>query len=100
MRTAARFLLAFLALAQFLDVVSTNAVLASVPGAAEGNPVMLAAMGHLGSAWWLVKLPAIALCLSGALWLPLLTPRLRAVIVMVSAFYAVVVAFNFANLLA
>jgi hypothetical protein len=54
-RLIAQGLILALALAQPLDILSTNAALAAVPGAFEGNPVQAFLMASLGGLWWLPK---------------------------------------------
>ncbi len=49
------WLLAITAVLQAGDVITTNAVL-SVPGAAESNRIMAAAMDAFGSYWWVPKI--------------------------------------------
>jgi hypothetical protein len=44
---------------QIADVVTTNRALA-VPGNWEVNPIMQLSQTHLGTAWWLAKIPVIA----------------------------------------
>ncbi|HVJ55538.1 MAG TPA: DUF5658 family protein [Aliidongia sp.] len=48
-------LLVILALAQLVDVLSTNRALAAGDGRYEANPVMSFSMMHLGALWWLPK---------------------------------------------
>ena len=88
------WLLAITAILQAGDVVTTNAVL-SVPGAAESNSVMAAAMDAFGSYWWLPKilvLPTVFYVLGRyqKLW-----PAIMVVLI-----YSVVIANNIINLLA
>ncbi|HLZ67579.1 MAG TPA: DUF5658 family protein [Aliidongia sp.] len=54
-RLVAQALIIALAVAQPIDILSTNSALASVPGAFEGNPVQAFLMATLGGFWWLPK---------------------------------------------
>ena len=65
--TVARWLLITLAVAEIADIFSTNAALASTPGAIEGNPLMRLMMAHYGSWWWLWKALLAALFVNRAL---------------------------------
>jgi hypothetical protein len=52
-----RVMLGTIIAAQPLDVWTTNRALAADRGSVEANPVMAFAMAHMGSAYWLPKLP-------------------------------------------
>jgi hypothetical protein len=54
-----RFSCVSIAIAQVLDIYTTNKALAEMPGAVEGNPVMAFSMYALGEWWWLVKAAAV-----------------------------------------
>jgi hypothetical protein len=95
----ARALLVALALAQLLDVLSTNAVLANVPNATEANPVMHFAMDRLGEYWWLPKAALAALYLFFAARLRQAPRRLAVAIGGFASLYAAFVAWNICNLL-
>ena len=84
-------LLLFIAL-QLADIVSTNAALA-VPGVWEANPLMALSQAELGAAWWWPKAGAVLLCCIAA---PLL--RRSWPLVLVIAYYAIIVSVNLVQL--
>jgi hypothetical protein len=55
--------LVLLALAQFIDVWTTNRALAATNGGHEENPIMAFAMADLGHFWWLPKVALAVLFL-------------------------------------
>jgi Domain of unknown function (DUF5658) len=85
-------LLLLFALLQVADVVTTNYALA-VPGVWEANPLMALMQSRFGAAWWLPKVAAVGfICLAT----PLL--RRRWPLLLVVAYYSIVVSINITHL--
>ena len=85
-------LLLLFALLQVADVVTTNYALA-VPGVWEANPLMALMQSRFGAAWWLPKVAAGGFaCLAT----PLL--RRRWPLLLVVAYYSIVVSINITHL--
>ena len=82
-----------IAILQIGDVLTTNCAL-QLPGIFESNPVMVLAMRHLGSAWWLPKAWVMMLLLaSGVLALrrrPLSNFTFSIALAVTAAFFLVI----------
>ena len=92
--TVARWLLITLAVAEIADILSTNAALASTPGAVEGNPLMRLMMNHYGSWWWLGKALLAALFFNRALHMKAANRRTVIALGIVVPIYTVTVVSN------
>lgn len=98
-RLIAQGLILALALAQPLDILSTNAALASVPGAFESNPVQAFLMVHLGSMWWLPKAALAVFFVYQAVTLSRMNKWTWALLTTGTKTYVIVIACNFFHLL-
>ncbi len=88
-------LLVVVALAQFVDVLSTNRALAAGVGLYEANPVMGFSMSALGSFWWLPKFAIAAVLIGSAIRLKRATMREFTMAVLVQTLYLGVLVNNF-----
>ena len=88
-------LLIVVAMAQFVDVASTNRALAAGVGLYEANPVMGLSMTALGSFWWLPKFVIAAVLIGLAVRLKRATMREFAMAVLVQLAYLGVLLNNF-----
>ncbi|HLZ67881.1 MAG TPA: DUF5658 family protein [Aliidongia sp.] len=98
-RLIAQCLILGLAVAQGLDVMSTNAALAATPGAFEGNPVQAFLMAHLGSYWWIEKAFLAAFFIYVALTLTRMNKWTWALLATCAKTYAIVILCNFFHLI-
>ena len=98
-RLIAQALILALALAQPLDILSTNAALAATPGAFEGNPVQAFLMAHLGGYWWVEKALLAAFFVYVALTLNRMNKWTWALLATCAKTYAVVIVCNFFHLI-
>ena len=88
-------LLVVVALAQVVDVISTNRALAAGMGLYEANPVMGFSMSALGSFWWLPKFAIAAVLIGSAIQLKRATMREFAMAVLVPTLYLGVLVNNY-----
>ena len=98
-RLIAQGLILALALAQPLDILSTNSALASVPGAFEGNPVQAFLMANLGGLWWLPKAALAVFFVYQAMTLSRLSKWGWALLATGAKTYAVVLVCNYLHLI-
>jgi len=92
--TAARWLLITLAVAEIADILSTNAALASTPGASESNPFMRLMMDRFGSWWWLWKALLAALFINRALHMNAVSRRIIIALGIVVPIYTLTIVSN------
>jgi hypothetical protein len=90
----ARSLLILIAVAQILDVISTNRALLSGAGV-EANPLVAAVMAMMGSYWWLWKVALAGFFAYVALTLQEVGLRRLALISALAKIYVVVIVSNF-----
>lgn len=95
---AARVLIGAIALAQPLDILTTNRALAAIPGAVESNPAEAFLMLHLGPAWWLPKAGLCLLFLYQALTIRQLNLRTWAILSAAAKVYLFVIISNYFHL--
>jgi uncharacterized membrane protein len=90
-----KVLLLTVAVAQLLDVISTNRSLAAGRGLYESNPLMRLTMAEFGTAWWLPKLAIAAFLTVLALRMKRPSPRELPLTAFVVTAYFTVLANNF-----
>lgn len=97
-KRAAQLLILLVALGQPVDILTTNAALASVPGAFENNPVEAFLMLHLGGWWWVPKATLAVFLVYQAVTLRKMTRRRWALVAVGAKAYALVLIANYWHL--